>query len=89
MHPLNDTGEWPRENCRRLMEADFLGVDYKVDKFIPNVLRSWVGRHRSYASLPLCSFAEDETICYYEGANVNFKPPPQKQINFPTHQHIH
>ena len=27
-------------------------------------------RNHGCASLPLSSFAEDETICYYEGANV-------------------
>ena len=27
-------------------------------------------RHCSYAPLPLCSFAEDEIICYYGGVSV-------------------
>ena len=34
-------------------------------------LTPWVVKHHSCASLlPLCSFAEDEIICFYGGASV-------------------
>ena len=41
---------------------------------------AWVVRHRSCASLSLCSFADDET---------RSTPLPQKHINSPPQQHMH
>ena len=53
-----------------------------------DLVEAWVVRHCSCASLLLCSFAQDETLCYYVNSKI-FKPSPQTHTNFPPQQHIH
>ena len=41
-----------------------------VERSLTDMLIAWVARHRSCAPLSLCSFAEDEIVCYYGGISV-------------------
>ena len=36
------------------------------------ILRLWMVKQRSFASLPLCPFAEDVIICSYGGVGVRY-----------------
>ena len=67
---LSDTNPLPSVSL-------FLGLkmsDFTKQNFaIKVILSAWVAEHRCCASLPLYSFAEDETICYYEGASLKEK----------------